>query len=282
MSIVILMWDFFSPVDGHWYMWNLDGARVAVRATRVGATTRWEARLERADLAGLEAACRSHEVTSSFDTCEEADELSLPDSPAMVRVVPGEGRVALQAALPSLPLSFCLDPPLVLYPGASCCLEWDVPAGFLLVREDGLELFSFYPYLVPQTWNGDSVQGELCMDMEGHIGLSAREAVADSFVGAESLIHGRVMVSNRQKTPLELDRVVIHTDRLGLWREGTRLFTDDLHADGVLGEDGLRMLSRPAPEAHSGRAIAVAKPRLGQGDQLVRRSMGFIRSLTNL
>ena len=100
--------------------------------------------------------------------------------------------------------------------------------------------------------------------------------------GADSLIHGRVVVTNRLRVPLELDRLVVHTDSLGLWRAGSRLFADELHADGIAGESGLRMIPRPAAESLSGAAVAVVKPRLGQGDQLVRRSMGFIRSLTNL
>jgi len=154
------------------------------------------------------------------------------------------------------------------------------------MAENGPELFSFHPYSLAHSWNGDPLQGELCIDMENHIRMAHSKSHDDSRscngrYPADSLIHGRVIVTNRLRENLELNRIVVGTGTLGLWRSGDCLFADDLIADGLGSpEAGLRMLPRQPSDAST--AILVAKPRIGQGDQLVRRSMGLIKSLTNL
>lgn len=203
------MWKYFEPEEARWYHWNLNGAEVYLR--REG--DEWRTALR---------PVLFQEITPSADGPEpDRAPRNLPEFSAV-----GAGRqVVLRPYFYEKPYYINFRDKIRLMPETETRLDLALPPVLRLELAGGLELTQFTPFLFPEAWSGeDTMSGFLCVSLPVPFPPS-------SFTGGSSFIHGEIIFRNQTKTVLNIDRLVLYTDSLSIYKK-----EGDLRCETVVGD----------------------------------------------
>ncbi|MDR0688760.1 MAG: hypothetical protein LBG08_00625 [Spirochaetaceae bacterium] len=248
------MWKCFEPEEARWYHWNLNGAEVYLR--REG--DEWRTALR---------SVLFQEATPSADGPEpDRAPRNLPEYSAV-----GVGRqVVLRPWFYEKPYCVNFRDRIRLMPETETRLDLALPPVLRLELAGGLELTRFTPFLLPETWSGEDT-------MSGFLGVSLSVPSPPwSVTGASSFIHGEIIFRNQTKTILDIDRLVLYTDSLNVYKKEGDLRCETVVVD-TNSNGELRINPRPGtPDGYE--AIPVARKN-GMGNILIRRSADLIKNI---
>ncbi|MDR3161041.1 MAG: hypothetical protein LBU28_05435 [Spirochaetaceae bacterium] len=241
------MWHAFEPEEHEWYQWNLNGAAAYLRRDGDEWRTAYRPVL-------------FHEIEDGTGGPEPAP----PPEGLPVYVTAGAGRsVALRPYFgdkPSL-LKFSGHPHLL--PDAEMRIGLALPPMLQLELADSLPLIRFMPFLFPETWYGeDTMSGSLYLSLP----QEPREAAA--------LVRGELLLKNGTKAALDIDRLVLDTEILGIYEQEGRLACETVLLEGLPGEDFRISLLPQTPEGAL-RLTPGKKP----GGTLIRRGVDLIKTI---
>jgi hypothetical protein len=246
------MWHYFEPEEQGWYRWRLNGAGVYLRR----------------DGDAWKAAYRPvlfHEMEDGFG----GPEPGAPPEGLPVSVIAGTGRrVALRPSFGDKPCLLKFPERLHLLPDGELRLALALPPALQLELADSLPLIRFMPFLLPETWYGeDTMSGSLYLSLP----LSRRETR-----DAPAFIQGELLLKNSARAALDLDRLVLDTDLLGVYDQGGRLVCETLAMEALPGGDFKisRLGTPPGAERLS------PEKKNGNGGTFIRRGVDLIRDIT--
>jgi hypothetical protein len=251
------MWNYFEAEEGRWYFWNLNGAAVYLR--REGDEWRVAA---------------NSIVFRDLSPHVGGPEPDLPPKNLPEYIVRGAGRqVSLHPYFYDKPYYINFRDKLRLMPEAETRLDLALPPMLRLELAGELELFRFTPFLLSEAWSGnDPMFGFLCLSLPAGFFPSV-------FAGGSSLIQGELVFRNHTKTILDIDRLILDTNSLTIYKKEGRLCCERIIVD-TNGGGELRITPQPgAPEGYTSITTA-QKNRMG--DALIRRSAGLIKNIAGI
>jgi hypothetical protein len=251
------MWNYFEPEEARWYHWNLNGAGAYLYRS------------------GDEWRVAAHSVRFQELTPHAGGPGSDPP-PAGTReyFAVGTGRlVALRPCFYEKPYYINFRDKIRMLPETETRLDLTLPPVLRLELAGELELVRFTPFLLSETWSGeDTMSGSLCACLPTAFHPSG-------FTGASSLIHGELIFRNHTKTVLDIDRLVLYTNSLGIYEKEGRLRCETITVDAVGGGEFKINLRPGAPDGYG----TVALPRKnGVGNILIRRSADLIKNIAGI
>jgi hypothetical protein len=253
------MWNYFEAEEGRWYSWNLNGAAMYLRREAEA----WRIAANSVPLRDIRPQAGGPEPDLSPKNLPEC-------------FVRGAGRqVSLRPYFYEKPYYINFRDKIRLMPEAETRLDLALPPVLRLELAGGLELFRFTPFLLSDAWSGDdTMSGFLCLSLPVGFGPSVP-------AGESSLIHGEFIFRNLTKTILDIDRLVLSTNSLGIYEKEGHLRCEAIVVDTNGGGGGeLRITPRPgAPEGY--RTIAAVQKN-GMGDTLIRRSADLIKNIAGI
>jgi hypothetical protein len=251
------MWNYFEPEDARWYHWNLNGA--AVYLFRNGDEWRTAA-----------YSVRFQEITPhAGGPGTEPPPGDLPECFAV-----GTGRkVALRPCFYEKPYYINFRDKIRMMPETETRLDLALPPVLRLELAGELELIRFTPFLLSEAWSGeDSMSGFLCAS------LPACSHPSD-FTGASSFIHGELIFRNLTKAIMDIDRLILYTNPLGIYEKEGRLCCETITADINSGGEFKINLRPGAPEGYE---TIIAPKKNGMGNILIRRSADLIKNIAGI
>jgi hypothetical protein len=255
------VWTFSFP-DNFWYCWHLAGADIFV--CRTGK--RWQSFCKKLPW-------NEHSGGCSGPVQEE------PQNAAVSSRIVLEGKTAvLRPCLPEKPFVVDLDG-LRLFPGAEISLEFLLPPMFRLITvENGVQnelseiLFNFDPFILKETWYSKDT-------MKGVIGFSLSDVVPDTdnsgFLDSLPGIGCTMLIRNREKTTLDLDKVPLYTSILAVYENNGKFICDEPVIDAY-GKD-----FHVSVKSVQGTLLTPACKN-GMGDTLIHWGARIIRNITGL
>jgi hypothetical protein len=258
------MWHSIRPEPKAWYRWRLNGAEVYLY--RNGEE--WRSVCVAVPLA---------ELTSIADGPEPAD----PPSGAPVFITVSAGTSAtLKPVLPERPYLIAVRNSVRILGGRDARFDVDLPVSFRFEVDGGLPLGELKPYILSNTWFGDTTGGILCYSLRTALDPLCRDEIVDSSKTAarrRSLARCSIIVRNEARTPLDLKQVAVYTDLLGVYDTPDGLATETVVVDG-LSDGSLKMSVSPS----TGAFPRLTSARLGLNELLIRRGVNFLRSVTGV
>jgi len=249
-----------------WYCWHLAGAKIFI--CRAGNC--WQGFCAKIPWDERKGGC-------SGPVQEEPENASVADKIIM------EGETAsLRPCLPEKPFVVNLGA-LRLFPGQEISLEFRLPPRFRLVTEDTGEtpepaetLFNFAPFILKETWYSHNT-------MKGVIGIPLSVIVPDTgntgdASDSEEFFPGigcTMLIRNRAKTTVELDKVPLYTDLLAVYENNGKFICDGLIIDEY-GKD-FHLSVNPG----QGTLVTPAC-KSGMGDTLIQWGTRIIKNITGL
>jgi hypothetical protein len=269
MEAVKRWWESFELREAVWYRWCLEGAEIFVCRRE----NQWYSLCRR-----IRWKERSAECSGPLETEE-------PRGAVHSALWGGGSAAALRPYLPVKP--FLTNPGLLLFPGMETSLELDLPPLLYVSasaeaspgRGNGETLFTIVPFTLNESWYGvDTMHGILCSSLPPSSGSPG--AVA---------IRCRVLIRNRARTVLELDKLPLHAGELGVYERDGELISDTPVID-VYGEGDYRM-SVKAPEegnpvsnhgtwVSSHGTLLAPGNKSGVGDMLIHHGTRIIKNIT--
>lgn len=194
----------------------------------------------------------------------------LEDTSSAARFISAGDRLRLAPALPERPVVTRPEHTLMIPPGARAKLYVSVPLwvhGFIGDAENAI--FERSINRVKRTWYGpNTIEGELCYASRTFARLTTTDLVRPH----RAL--GRVVVDNKNPTPIEIERMQLPVTLLSLYeRQGSpRLWFDDLFFVRESADDdaGLRLDNREWRRAPEG-ATLLTPARVTNTQRLLRR-----------
>jgi hypothetical protein len=253
------MWHYFEPEENCWYHWDLNGAAVYLR--RDGNT--WQTAYRPVPF---------REIKDGFggpDPLPPPKGLSSPEG-LPVSVSAGTGRsVALRPAFGDKPCMLKFPEKLHLLPDAEIRIGLALPPALQLELEPSLPLLRFTPFLFPETWYGENtMSGALYLSLPASFRREPRDVPA--------LVRGELFLKNSSKAALDLDRLVLYTDILGIYRQGGRLACETVLLEALPGEDFKMSLRSGTPEG--AEPLNLGKKN-GGGELFIRRGVELIKNI---
>jgi hypothetical protein len=252
--------------EARWYCWHLAGSDIFV--CRTGNC--WQSYYTKLPWNERSGGC-------SGPVQEEPDGAVLPGKVIM----DGETAV-LRPCLPEKPFVVNLSG-LHLFPGTEISLEFQLPPKFrLITEENGAHpelaeiLFNFAPFILKETWYSHDT-------MKGVIGSSLSAVVPDANkpgdkAGSPEPLPGigcAMLIRNRSKTTVDLDKVPLYTGILAVYENGGKFICDGPVID-VYGKD-FHLSVKPV----QGTLLTPAC-KSGKGDALIHWGSRIIRNITGL
>ncbi|MDR2798642.1 MAG: hypothetical protein LBB80_09895, partial [Treponema sp.] len=251
----------FEPQEGLWYCWNVNGALGYLKKERA----RWQTAFQDLPLKDM--------TDDFYGPREEAPPEALPRS---VMVGPGTA-LALHPVLSEKPYLVTLQEKLCLVPAAEARFTVLFPPALAFETADNQRITAFTPFACSEAWFGDdTASGILCRSLPSHCIIWSSELVCTAPL---SLIRCPLVIRNRAKTPLELDRLAIYTEPLNIYEHEGCLWSDTVALDSIIGGNIEMNVLPETPESY--RKIRVAA-RNGMGDILIRQGADFIKNITSL
>jgi hypothetical protein len=156
----------------------------------------------------------------------------------------------------------------------------DLPVPFSFETENGLTLCALEPYILSNTWFGDTTGGILCFSLRTALLPQCRDEMPDPAecpVRRKSLVRCPILVKNGAKAPFDLKQVAVYTDLLGIYDTPDGLATDTVVVEG-LSDGTLKMNVRPL----AGDFPRLAAAHRDQSELLIRRGVNFLRSIAGV
>jgi hypothetical protein len=279
MAQELRLWNYFEPQEARWYRWRLNGAAAYIR--RDGDEWR--------------IACKSipyREIGGDAGGPEEAP----PDTPAKLpldipaqlpldtppeslkcRLALGAGTgLTLRPYLRDRPYLAAIRGGLRLLPGMEARFVLALPpvVQFELTGEKVLADWS--PFICSETWYGeDTMSGDLCLSIPAEVGTMPGSPETLPF-GIPALIRCELLVRNRARTALDLDRLILYTAPVNVYEDGEGLVCDTIVAD-ALGAGEFRMnVQAPGPGQ---RRILSVGIKSGVGEILIHRGVSLLKTI---
>ncbi|MDR1107776.1 MAG: hypothetical protein LBL19_01950 [Spirochaetaceae bacterium] len=252
------MWNYFEAEEGRWYYWNLNGAGVYL--CREGDV--WRMAADSVLLRDIRPEAGGPEGDIS------------PKNPPGCFALGAGRQAALRPYFYEKPYYINFRDKIRLMPEAETRLELALPPVLRLELAGGLELLRFTPFLLSETWSGsDTMSGFLCLSLPVDFGPSA-------LTGESSLIHGELIFRNPTKTILDIDRLILSANSLGIYEKDGHLRCESIVVDTNGSGGELRLTPRPgAPE---GYRLITAAQKNGMGDTLIRRSADLLKNIAGI
>ena len=287
------MWHFFEPNNSQWYHWKLDGASLWMYKN--GEEWRF--------------ACKSLPFKHLQS---DAGGPSLVDPPEDIPVslaVSAGTKVALCPHPNSLPYLISARNNVTIHPGSEAWFTIALPPVLRLELDSGSVLFEANPFTTTPTWFGDKTSGNLCLSLPIELdpeckneqssaddteqrALPSKEGTsspsfnvresqqrAAQYLACKSLIHCKIVVKNKSRDPLGIERLAIFTDLMNLYEHEGTIVSDTVvitgTADGSLQTNIDETVSKGLRRIH--RAA-----KAGLNELLIRRGVGFLRSIAGL
>jgi hypothetical protein len=262
------MWNFFEPENSQWYRWRLDGSLVYLR--RNGEE--WRIAFVPEDFNKLHVDCGG------------PDKADPPEGTPISFGVSRAKKVALKPRLNALPYLIVSRNVVRILPGAEASFDVALPPMVRLELENGDSLGEAMPYRLSNTWFGDTTAGTLCLSLPTALdprchGETDTGICEEGYENFNSLVHCEIVVRNESKVPVDLKRLAIYTDLLGIYEKDGRLTTDVVHINS-LPDGGLKMTVQG--EGKKGWHRLTSRSESGLSELLVRRGVNFLRSMTGL
>jgi hypothetical protein len=253
--------DTFEPQEGRWYCWNLNGAAGYLKKDG----EHWQTAVQ---------VLPFKDMTDDFyGPREEVPPEGLPGS---VMVGPGTA-VALRPVLSEKPYLVIMQEKLCLVPAAEAHFTLLFPPAVSFETMDNQQITAFTPFTCSKAWFGDdTTSGVLCVSLPSRCIILHHE---DTPIFPPSLILCPLVIRNRSKTPLELDRLAIYTEPLNIYEDAGYLWTDTVALDSTLGGNIEMNVLPEIPGSY--RKIREAA-RSDPGDFLIRQGADFIKNITSL
>lgn len=250
--------------ESRWYCWHLAGAGIYIRRSGncwQGFCTKlpWDER--RCECGG--------------PVEEEPENAAFSD-----KVIMDGETAALRPCLPEKPFVVNLGG-LHLFPGGEISLKFRLPPRFRLITEENNDhpeqaeiLFNFAPFILKETWYSRDT-------MKGVIGASLSAVVPDtgnSGDGSRESLPGigcTMLIRNRAKATVELDKVPLYTGILSVYENGGKFICDGPVID-VYGKDFQLSVK------HVSGTLLTPACKSGMGDALIQWGTRIIRNITGL
>ncbi|MDR2313704.1 MAG: hypothetical protein LBE02_04150 [Spirochaetaceae bacterium] len=256
-------WDPLTLRDGIWYRWFLLGAEVLVCRKK----NHWH---------GL---CKDRYWRDRTGECtgpEEAESCSR--GTVLFSSGPEDPSAALRPLLPVKPFLLTFSWGLRLSPETELALDLELP--FLLRlstvkdRQAGEPVFTFKPFVVNETWYGDTaMEGLLCLSLNPDRPLDG--PVEDAPENPRQTLRCRALLRNRAKTTVSLDRLPLLADQFSIYENHGELVTDTPVFD-IFGSGEFRM-NFASPD-HTGLLVPGSKN--GVGEMLIYHGTRIIKDIT--
>lgn len=253
--------DAFEPQAGRWYEWNLNGALAYLRKEG----TFWQTAFQEIPL---------KDITDDFFGPQDA----APPEGLLRSLTVGPGTaLTLRPVLSEKPYLVIMQEKLYLVPDTEAPLTVLFPPVLSFETGDNQRIAAFTPFTCSEAWFGDdTASGMLCRSLSPRCIIWNPLALCAAPL---ALIRCPLVIRNRSKTPLALDRLAIYTEPLSIYEYEGCLYTDTVAMDSTPRGD-LEMTVLPeTPEAY--RKIRTAA-RNGMGDILIRQGADFIKNITSL
>ncbi|MDR1029812.1 MAG: hypothetical protein LBL76_02960 [Treponema sp.] len=251
----------FEPQDGLWYCWNLNGALAYLK--KEGEI--WQAAYTVLPLKDL--------TDEWYGPKEEVPPEGLPRS---ITVGPGTG-LTLYPYMREKPYLVPLPEKLCLVPTAEVRFTALFPPLMAFETEDNQRIAAFTPFTCSEAWFGDdTASGLLCLSLPSSCITRDQAAVCAAPL---SLIRCPLVIRNRSKTPLELDRLAIYTEPLSIYEHEGCAWSDTVAMDSLIAGNIEMTVLPETPESYRKIRAAV---RSGMSDIFIRQSADFIKNITSL
>lgn len=289
------MWNFFEPKNSQWYRWKLDGASLWMY--RNGEEWRF----------ALKTLPFKH-LQSDADGPSPVDP---PEDIAVSLAVSAGKRVALRPRPSPLPYLISARNDVTIHPGTEAWFTIALPPVLRLELDSGYPLFEGSPFTTTTTWFGDKTSGNLCLSLPieldpeckneqspvasdehstgpelateeaSSLSFSMRQSMhrAAQYLACKSLIHCRIVVKNRSKDPLDVERLAIFTDLMNVYEKEGTLVSDTVVITGTA--DGSLQTNIDDTSSRGLQKIHIAA-KTGLNEVLIRRGVSFLRRITGL
>ncbi|MFZ4615650.1 MAG: hypothetical protein ACOYM2_05530 [Rectinemataceae bacterium] len=260
------MWDYFEPIEGIWYRWDINGAEVWLFRTgdewRLGVKP-----------------IRLSEVCPLAEGPYPAE--GEPDFPILVTVARSR-TIALRPVMPTQPFLISARNDVSLMGGLETRFLVDLPASLRFELATGEFVGEWRPVLLSNTWFGDRMDGSLCLAMPMALDPMSIEELRASASGPRSggiLVRCEILLRNSGKASLDLSQLAVWSELLPIWNNAGFLSTCRVRMDGL--PDGALRTSVDL-DAHEPGAKLLSQARVGQSERLVRSGVNFLRAITGL
>ncbi|MDR2210907.1 MAG: hypothetical protein LBO65_05480 [Spirochaetaceae bacterium] len=259
-------WEPFTPQDGMWYRWLLLGAEILVCRRE----NRWS---------GL---CKDRPWKERTGTCSGPGEAGMNDPPGDIfwgnsSKYPS---AAIRPLLPAKPFLISFPRGLRLFPETELTLELNLP--FLLrlsiVKNHRAEetIFSFEPFILNETWYGDTtMEGLLCLALNMD-GIFEEPAETPGEKAPQTgAIRCRMLLRNRVKTAVKLSAIPLFAGEFSIYEKDQELVSDTPVVD-IFGTGDFRM----SPAAPDHARVLVPGNKSGVGEMLIHHGTRIIKDIT--
>jgi hypothetical protein len=184
----------------------------------------------------------------------------------------------LEPVLPDRPLVVYADTRLTVLPDAAHSFMLELPLFARLIDEAGVALAEIPLFATSKTWFGDTQSGTPCYAIRSRL-TRAMERGRVEPPGSAERAACPVTIRNGGKVPVDVVALAIYGELLALRDMGSYLVADpvDVIADA---EGSLSMRAREHADPAYAQAPLAAHARVSQGEKLIRRGAGFLKTIT--
>ncbi len=268
------MWNYFEPQDNQWYRWDLNGASAFL--CKIGQE--WQILFNQIQFQDLQ------------DTFGGPHFSETPENTGVSFTVCQGKKVALRPYLSGRPYLVTVQDDIRIMPGAET--RFDVVLPPLLrfeISSGGEPLAEKMPFVLSDTWFGDSMTGVLCHSLpsllvprcDGNTFCSrdARGFILGMDTNSLAMIHCELLVCNTSKTVVDLKRVAIYTDMLNVYEKDGKLVTEEVVLDSLT-DGNLKMTVRHGQK--KGYKKLSGSINGGISEVYIRRGVEFLRTMTGI
>lgn len=210
------------------------------------------------------------ETMASADLVDNWSRWALNSSGAKLNVTP---------IFPSLPVIVMPEYTFRLKPGSEARFFTRIPVWIQVADalDNNLTITEIPVIVLSRTWFGSFLDGELCYWLK----TTARRYIEDSMFEPH-LCTCPIQIKNVSDEELLIDKICVRVERLGIYRDGERLWSDEMSINYRGGKDlsDIVVSGNPPPEAKN--AELIGKPRNPQKRGIAERTFKLIHDLQGI
>jgi hypothetical protein len=203
---------------------------------------------------------------------------SVPDLPWTRYIVGKENTLLFVPVVPDRPLILKPSTPVKLLPGKKATFYFEIPLWVKLLSKG--ERSQSFLFEVPLTsfshiWFGDPAEGELCYSLDVDL-ITETDVLERCPYHAVATVH----IRNSSALQLDLQKILLHTDYLYLFRQEEKIWTDEITYQFRGTEQSSQISFSKRPPAFMKHAPQVSGPRVPAVQSLIKRSFGILKDFT--